>query len=189
MLIIYAHPNKLGHSGKILQEVISFLNKKNQEYKILDLYEMNYNPILSQAEHYTSGNKNVSDENKKIQELIKNNNQFIFIYPTWWNNMPAILKGFIDRVFVSGFAFRYEGKFPKKLLTGKALVFSTTGGPRIFSKFIVGDRALKVLKNDVLGFCGIKAKGYSIDGANQLNDKQLMKIGKTVGQGMSYFDN
>jgi len=39
-----------------------------------------------------------------------------------------------------------------------------------------------------LGFCGIKAKGYSIDGANQLNDKQLMKIKKAVKKGMNYFN-
>ena len=56
-------------------------------------------------------------------------------YLNWWNSTPAILKGFIDRVFVAGFAFKYEGKIPKGLLTGKkAAVIMSTGAPNLFYK-------------------------------------------------------
>jgi len=186
MLIIYSHPNKEGHSGEILNQTISLLDRRKQKYIIFDLYEMNYDPILHQNEHYTSGNDEISEENKRIQKLIKDSDKFVFIYPTWWNNMPAVLKGFVDRVFVSGFAFRFEGKILQKLLSGKAVVFSTTGGPRFFSKFFARDRALKLLIKDVLGFCGIKAKGFSIGSSNTLNDGQIAKIEKTVKQGLRY---
>jgi NAD(P)H dehydrogenase (quinone) len=189
MLIVYTHPNKIGHSGKILEEVISILNKKNTKYELLDLYEMKYDPILHSNEHYTSGNRDVDEVNKEIQEKIKNNDKFIFIYPTWWNNMPAILKGFIDKVFTAGFAFSFEGKMPIKLLKGKAIVFSTTGGPRIISMLFAGDRALKLLVKDTLRFCGIKAKGYSVGSSKEVNNKQILKINKTVNCGIKYLLN
>ncbi len=189
MLIIYSHPNKIGHSGKILKEVINVLDNRNEKYEIIDLYKMKYDPVLHQNEHYTSGNKDINQINKNIQKKIKNNNKFIFIYPTWWNNMPAILKGFVDKVFVSNFAFKYEGGIPKKLLKGRAVVFSTTGANRIFSKLISRDRALKVLAKDVLFFCGIKAKAYSIGSSTVLNDKQIAKIKKTVNKGLGYLLN
>lgn len=189
MLIIYAHPNKKGHCGFILKEVLKMLQKKNQDYKLLDLYEMNYDPVLQKEEHYTSGRRKVDRVNLETQDLIKANDKFIFIYPTWWNNMPAILKGFLDRVFVSYFAFKIEGKFPTKLLKGKAAVFSSTGGPRIFSKFFVKDRGLKTIVRDTLNFCGIKARGYSIGDSNKLTDKQKIKARKMVERGMRYLTN
>lgn len=186
MLIIYAHPNKSGHSGLILEEVIAVLNKKNHSYKILDLYEMNYNPVMHENEHYTSGGRDIAPENLEIQKLIKKNDKFVFIYPTWWNSMPAILKGFMDRVLVARFAFKFKGKFPVKLLSGKAAVFSTTGGPRVFSKFFVKDRGLKIIVKDTLRYCGIRAKGYSIGNSNKLTEKQRMKVRKMVERGMRY---
>lgn len=186
MLIIYAHPNKLGHSGVILKAVIALLESKNESYKVLDLYELKYDPVMQANEHYTSGHRDVASENIEIQNLIKENDKFVFIYPTWWNSMPAILKGFMDRVLVPHFAFKFEGKFPVKLLSGKATVFSTTGGPRVFSKFFVKDRGLKILVKDTLRYCGIKARGYSIGNSKELNDKQRMKVRKMVKRGMSY---
>lgn len=184
MLIVYAHPNKEGHAGKILREVVRYLEKKKINYKLLDLYDMNYDPVMYPHEHYTSGGKELAEVNQEMQKLFKEYDKFIFIYPTWWNNIPAILKGFIDKVFTGGYAFRFKGKFPIKLLKGKALVFTTTGGPWIYSKMI--NRSLKLITKDTLGFCGIKAKGYLVGDANKFNDKQKAKIEKLVPRAMRY---
>jgi NAD(P)H dehydrogenase (quinone) len=184
ILIIYAHPNKDGFCGEILKNVIK--NVKNCE--ILDLYAMNYNPILQNEEHFTSGHYEVSKENKKIQEKIKNCDKFIFIYPTWWQNMPAILKGFIDRIFTPKFAYKYEGNFPKGLLSGKALVFTTTGAPKIYSLLFKCNRSLKVLTKDTLSFCGIKSKGYVIGSANHIDEKRKEELSKLVKKSLKYLD-
>jgi len=129
MLIIYAHPNKKGHCGYILEQVKKRLDKKREKYKILDLYQMKYDPLLKDEEHYTSGSHKVSKNNKIIQKKIKKSKKLIFIYPTWWNNMPAILKGFVDRVFIPKFAFSYKGNFPIGLLKGLANVYINKEGP------------------------------------------------------------
>lgn len=186
MLIIYAHPNREGHCGFILSEVEQKLKGQEVEYEVLDLYEVNYDPVLKPEEHYTSGNRKVSDENKRIQEMIKKERRFIFIYPTWWNGAPAILKGFIDRVFTSGFAFIYEEMLPEKLLQGKAVVFTSIRSPRIIGRLYFKDSFVKFLTRDVLGFCGIKTKGFVIDRAYQLTEQQKKKISKKVFNGLWY---
>ena len=188
MLIIYSHPNQDGHAGHYLKTVEKFLQEKKVDYEVLDLYQMKYDPILHQNEHYTSGNKDVSQENQEIQQKIKAHNQFVFIYPTWWNNVPAILKGFLDRVFVSGFGFRFKKSgIPEKLLKGKkAVVFSSSGGPRIYSWLFARDRALKVVANDTLEFCGIKTKTFSVGKATRFTEAQKNKIEKIVPKGMRY---
>jgi len=188
MLIIYAHPNKDGHSGAILKEVERILGERKIEYEMMDLYTMNYDPVLYMNEHYTSGGRKVSQENKEIQKRIKREDKFIFIYPTWWNNMPAILKGFFDKVFVNGFAFKYINSIPRGLLKGKAVIFSTTGAPRLWAWLLARDRALKLITKDVLRFCGVKGKGYSIGRANKFNERQERKVKKMVNKGLKHLN-
>jgi NAD(P)H dehydrogenase (quinone) len=111
----------------------------------------------------------------------------IFIYPVWWQNMPAILKGFVDRIFVARFSFVYENALPKKLLKGRrAIVLTSSSGPRIYSYFFKGDRAIKVLTKDMLEFCGIKSKGFMIGIARDLNNKKKRKIEKMVSRGLKF---
>ena len=184
MLIIYAHPNKNGHCGYVLKTALEWLNSKNIKYQILDLCQMNFDPVLKPDEHYTSGNNNITPDNKKIQELIAAEQNFIFIYPTWWNNLPAILKGFIDRIFTPGFAFKYENGRPRPLLKGRAVVFTAAGAPWLLVKFLFKCRSIKTLTQGVLKFCGIKAKGFCIGNARKLNEEQKEIIKKIVQKGM-----
>jgi putative NADPH-quinone reductase len=101
--------------------------------------------------------------------------------------MPAILKGFIDRVLVAGFAFHYVGKMPKGLLQGrKAAVFTSSGAPRFFTRFFSGDRALKVMVRDTLGFCGIDSQGFSVGAASELTAKNKLAIAQAVRRGLAF---
>lgn len=188
MLIIYAHPNKDGHCGEILKNVIENLNNQKIPYQILDLYEMNYDPVLKNNELYTAGHYDVSEENKKIQKMIAAENRFIFIYPTWWNNMPAILKGFIDRVFTSNFGYKYVNNIPCGLLHGKALIFTSAGAPGFIYRLLLGQRSLKVLMKDSLKFCGIKSRGVLIGRALKLDERRKILIKKTVSKSLKYLN-
>lgn len=186
-LIIYAHPHKNGFCGKILSETITQLQDENAQFDVIDLYAINYDPVLKAEEHYTSGGYVVSEQNKKFQDMIMDAKNLIFIYPVWWQNMPAILKGFCDRVFTSRYAFRYEGKIPIGLLKGrKAAVIISTGAPRIITFFYTGDRAIKVLTKDLLQFCGIATRGFVVDNAHTMTHKRQQKIIQRVTQALRY---
>ncbi|HIH32597.1 TPA: NAD(P)H-dependent oxidoreductase [Candidatus Woesearchaeota archaeon] len=201
-LIIYAHPDSEGHCSTILSEVKKRLDEKKDEYEVIDLYKIKYDPVLTEEELYGVKQRKLTNINKQMQEKISKAERIILIYPVWWNSMPAILKGFFDRVFTSGFAFRYKPVIPSMirtkllmrwafvtkfdygipvpLLRGKeAIVFLTTGSPKI-AFFINGNRFKKVIKRDTLGFFGIKTKIYHIDNCRALNKYQIAKIKKNV---------
>ncbi|RJQ15572.1 flavodoxin family protein [Candidatus Woesearchaeota archaeon] len=185
-LIIYAHPDVKGHCSLILDEVLAYHKKKNITYELIDLYKINYDPVLHENELYSAGRRDVSEQTKEFQQKISDTNKLIFIYPIWWSSMPAILKGFFDKVFVSRFAFRYVHGIPVKMLTGKkAAVFMTSGTFSIFTWLIQGNRARNLVKRDILGFFGIRAKVYQIDNCIELPEKQANTIKRTVKRGLN----
>jgi NAD(P)H dehydrogenase (quinone) len=184
-LIIYAHPKTEGHCSTILKEVIEYLSTNKFEAALIDLYKINYDPVLHENELYTSGNKEVNKQNLEFQKRVKDADNLIFIYPVWWGSMPAILKGFFDKVFTNGFAFEFINNMPNKLLTGKkAVVFTTSGGPTFASKLLMGNRAANLIEKDILGFSGIKAKVFQIGNAMELDGKQREEIKGTVRKGL-----
>jgi len=183
-LIIYAHPKTPGHNPLVLEHVKTGLEKRNETYDVLDLYAMNYDPVLHEEE---LANKQISKENKEIQKKIRDAQKLIFIYPVWWGAMPAILKGFIDKTFTSGFAFKYVNHRPVGLLQGKkAIVLMTSGAPKIYSKYFLGNRYQKSVKHDILEYCGIKTKVFQTDNAIELDEKQKTKIEKNVKNGLQW---
>jgi len=190
ILIIYAHPNHEGLHAYFLKQVeisLEAQKSKNLTYEILDLYALNYNPILSKAELYTAGQREISDDTSLYQGKIKSADRLLFIYPTWWQNMPAILKGFLDRTFIGGFSHRYEGHLPIGLLKGKkAAVFTGSGQPRWFNFLIKRDRSIKVLTKDALNLAGIKARGFSIGGSSSLTDKKRATLEKKASKIIKY---
>jgi len=186
-LIIYANPDKTGYCGQYLKELEKKLKEKKQNYEIIDLYEDKFNPVLSLEEHYTSGHKKISKEILNYQKKITESNSLIFIYPNWWNSVPAILKGFFDRTLTPGFAYKYINKIPNQLLKNKkAIILSSTGAPKIYDFFIMKSRFIKTVKINTLNFCGIKTKSFVIYSANKLTDKHKQKIKKKVEKGIYY---
>ncbi len=188
MIIVYAHPDRKGHCGYILNQILEKTKTASGKEAplVIDLYSEEYSPLLTEDELYTHGNKSVSSRNKEIQEIFKKQRNFIFIYPTWWNNMPAILKGFTDRVFTPGFAYKFSNHIPKGLLEGKAVAITTTGSSGLLYKIFSGKRSLKVLTKDVLSFSGLSTKNIQIGNARSLNDKNKKNIEKAVEKTLSF---
>lgn len=131
----------------------TFLNSLNTaDAKVIRLKSLSFNYNYEE---------NGVDENDVIMSRheIASADHLVFIFPLWWGSFPALMKAFIDRVFSSGFAYRYvKGKqIPGKLLTGKtARIIITMDSPVWYYRFIKQARAEKQLKNDILSFCGIK---------------------------------
>ncbi len=180
-IVVYAHPGTDGFSSAMLERVKADLEERGIEHEIWDLYEMGYDSVLKKEEVYTAGNRKVSDENLKFQEKIGEASKLIFIYPVWWGGMPAILKGFIDRVFVPGFAFKYRKdkllKFiPDGLLKDKTVIcLVSSGGPWILYTLILNP-VMIINKFVIFGFCGARTKTFQIYGATKLTSQKKRKI-------------
>jgi len=156
ILVVLGHPSLNSLNRKIADSYFDGA-KKNFQVKKLYLPEIKFDPVLHE------GYNKVQDLEKdlvKAQELIKWANHLVFVYPIWWLNPPAILKGFIDRVFLPGFAFKYKEKspYPVRYLKGKsASVINTVGGPRILY-ILLGWLIKRPFTWGFLTFCGIKSK-------------------------------
>lgn len=180
ILMIYAHPNDKSYNASILETVKENLSSKH-ELRILDLYKEQFDPVLRfDATHRRRDLAN-DVAMKHYRDLLVWADQLIFIFPTWWSGMPAILKGFIERVFVAGFAYDNTPRGLKGRLAGKAWIITTHNTPRIFLPF--AQDYSKVLKFQILKPCGFKAvKVTQVTRVEYMSDHerkvQLQKIAK-----------
>lgn len=127
-LIIYAHPNENSLNHHLLNTVVETLQFRNEEVVVRDLYTIDFDPVLSLDDMQGQRMGKVLDDVKTEQEYISWAEQITFIYPIWWTGLPAIMKGYIDRVFSYGFAYRYDQGIQKGLLKSKKTVIINTHG-------------------------------------------------------------
>ncbi len=127
-LIVYAHPNSGSLNHFFKQTVLVSLQDSGEEVAIRDLNEINFNPVLSLEDMIGQRMGKVADDVQTEQDFITWADRLIFIYPIWWTGMPAIMKGYIDRVFSYGFAYRYDQGVQKGLLTGKKTIIINSHG-------------------------------------------------------------
>lgn len=118
-VIVYAHPNTESFNHAILETVKKELEEKGHEVRVRDLYELNFNPVLGASDFISFSQGNTPADIKEEQEHISWADSITFIYPVWWAGLPAILKGYVDRVFSHGFAYAYGENGIEKLLSGK----------------------------------------------------------------------
>ncbi len=130
-LILYAHPNPKSFNHAILETVQAELQRAGKDVSVRDLYALNFNPVLSANDLAGMMQGQLQPEVKAEQEFVGAADLIVVIYPLWWSGMPAILKGYIDRVFTEGFAYSIVGPDLNGLLLGKkVLLITTTGAPQ-----------------------------------------------------------
>lgn len=156
-LIILAHPNEDSFNKAICDEIKQHLEFKKHEVKVRDLYKLKFDPILKEDNYSNFYQTKLPKEIKEEQEYITWAENLVIIFPTWWNGMPAILKGYIDRVFTNGFAFRFtKGESEGLLKEKKAVVFQTTSQPEdIMKPNQLVSSMETVIDVGILDYCGL----------------------------------
>ncbi|UAY70343.1 NAD(P)H-dependent oxidoreductase [Bacillus paralicheniformis] len=155
--VIFAHPNPNSFNGAILNQVIKALEDGKHSYDVIDLYKDRFDPVLLFDEKKRRSDMKHDPETAEYRRIVKNADHLIFIYPLWWGGMPAIMKGFIDRVFAAGEAYTYQGKLPKGLLKARtASVYYTADAPSWYLRFWRRDADWVTVKDVMLKFCGVR---------------------------------
>lgn len=126
VLVVYSHPYPKSFNAAILGVVQDELGKKGVQFKVKDLYAMNWNPVLSGDELTPEGK--VPEDVVREQQNVKWADLLIFISPVWWYSVTAIMKGYIERVMSLGFAYEYTDQGSRGLMSGKQALFITTSG-------------------------------------------------------------
>lgn len=161
-LIIYAHPNPESLNNHFKTTLVNHLQQNSHDVVVRDLYQLNFNPVLSLADMAGQQKGQVADEVKLEQEFIDWADCITFIHPIWWTGLPAIMKGYIERVFSYGFAYRYDQGVQKGLLLGKQTVIINTHGKSHEEYNAIGmDKALSLTSDKgIYSYCGLDIKQH-----------------------------
>ena len=105
-LVVYCHPRDGSFTAAVRDTVLAQLAATGAEVRLIDLYSRAFDPILSASEH--EGYENCPENCAPVQQDVDDIrwcDTLIFVYPTWWYGLPAILKGWLDRVLLPDVAF------------------------------------------------------------------------------------
>lgn len=153
ILVIDGHPWKDSLCASLATSYVKSAKYAGADVRFLKPRELEFNPLLERAQDP------LEPAIKESQESLLWADHLVFIYPTWWTNMPALLKGWIDRVFLSGITYQYDGKspLPKQLLKGKtARLLITMDAPGFYNRWIQGQGQTHAMRKGTLMFCGVK---------------------------------
>lgn len=156
ILIINGHPDKLSFCAELAKNYYDGASKSGSKVDLLNLVELKFDINLNYGYRQRT---ELEPDLLNAQALIKAADHLVFVYPTWWSTYPALLKGFIDRVFLPKFAFSYRENSPlwDGLLKGKsARVIVTMDTPQWYYRLIFKSPGHNSIKKGILEFCGVK---------------------------------
>ncbi len=148
-VIVFNHPYERSFCNAILNSVSCGLKKGNHEVDVIHLDKEGFNPVMSTEDlKGFKENRAVDPKVLEYKRRIETADHLIFIFPIWWELMPAMTKGFIDKVIFPGVAYNYTEKgFMKKnflKLSGITLI-TTMNTPSFFYRIIFGNAIKKAV--------------------------------------------
>ncbi|GGE24711.1 NAD(P)H dehydrogenase (quinone) [Primorskyibacter flagellatus] len=190
-LVVYAHPREGSFTAAVRDGVLAKLDAAGAEVRLFDLYAEGFDPVLSAQEHtdYLE-----PDINRKALvphvDALEWCDTLIFIYPTWWYGLPAMLKGWLDRVLLPGVAFHMpqaEGETIGRGLThiNRLGVFTTCGASWWLTR-VIGAPGRRTLMRGVRLLCARRcrtafAAHYLMDSSSDASrEKHLRRVAKEM---------
>ena len=181
ILLVLAHPLEESFAASVAETVRNKLTANGHTVDMLDLYREGFDPRLTPSERarYFEPGYDPAEAEPYISRL-KQADGLVLVFPQWWFNFPAILKGFFDRVFAPGVAFENDpagGRIQPRLGNIRLFwVFTTTGSPWWVVNLYMGNPVRRLLKRGIAAFC---AKGldfklvnlYDMDRASEAKRK------------------
>ncbi len=168
-LIIMGHPDSESYCGALANYYASGVQQAGAPLRRIDLGALAFDPVLHK------GYKEVQPLEPGLQRAqadITWAQHLVFVYPLWWGSMPALLKGFLDRVFVPGFGFQFHGDESLMwdgLLKGRsARLIITSDGPPLILRLLYQSPGIHMMKGMTLEFCGVRPVRVSQIGSVKL---------------------
>jgi NAD(P)H dehydrogenase (quinone) len=152
-LVVVCHPKRQSFIQSIAKAYADALKSEGHTVVVRDLYRARFDPALGEAELDGRTPARIRREQHHIAEA----GAIALFFPVWWGYMPAMLKGYIDRVFAQGFAYEADADDMAPLLSGKkAMVFSSSGADMPYLRRSKQWHAMRLLLDDhFLALCGI----------------------------------
>lgn len=157
-LVVVCHPKRQSFTQAVARAYAKALETLGQEVVVRDLYRVGFDPLLSEGELMGVAKPSVPAAVRREQRRLLDAGAVAFFYPIWWGYMPAMLKGYIDRVFAAGVAYDLRAEEMVPRLKGKtALIFTSSGADMGYLRRSKQWSAMRTLEKDhLLDLCGIE---------------------------------
>lgn len=154
--IINGHPNKESFNVGVIEAYKQGARQAGAEVKEIVIADLNFNPNLQFG---YQKRMELEPDLIKAWEIIQWADHLVWVHPVWWGGLPAITKGFIDRLFLSGMAYKYRENsvwWDKLLKSKTGHIITTLDQPGWYYRLMYGRPSVNQLKKSTLEFCGVK---------------------------------
>ena len=182
VVVVLGHPSAISYCAAIFDSIVSALERQHK-VSAIRLAEENFITAMSSDERqaYETQSPLISDETRRYTDSLQQAGALIFVYPTWWSGLPAQLKGWLERVFVLGVAFRFNnnGKIRPNLNNVQHIIgVSTYGSPWRYVK-LVNDNGRRTLTRAIRASTGLRTRTmwhglYALDTCTAEQRKQFI---------------
>lgn len=169
-LVVYCHPYEGSFCHAILESLEAGAQKSGKQLDVIDLYKDNFNPVMSGRDLLGFVKHQAVDEQAiDYARRMKQADHLILVFPIWWELMPAMMKGFIDKVIFPGQTYEYTksglGMISSLPNLKSTTVITTMNTPKLMYKFVYGNAVKKALIKGTFkkgGFKNVKWKSFNM---------------------------
>jgi NAD(P)H dehydrogenase (quinone) len=186
ILVILALPQRASYGGALAQAYIDGARAGGADVRELCLGEITFDPCATTG---APPGPALEPDLRQAQEWIRWADHLVFVYPIWWGTIPALLKGFIERVFLPGFAvnFRKDSALWDKLLSGRsARLIVTLNTPGWIYRWMFSQPGHHTMKKTILQFCGVRPVRITevgpIKGSSEAKRSRWLEDVRRLGQ-------
>lgn len=174
---MYCHPNPTSLIGAAKERVLAALRAGGHELRFTDLYADGFEPAMTADERRRHREPGVDPSLQRYADDLAWAEALVLVYPTWWSGQPAMLKGWIDRVWVAGVAWRMADgdRTPTPLLRDiRRLVVVTTHGSSKLVNGLQGEAGKRTVTRSIRAMCSRRARTtwcamYGVDTSDEAN--------------------
>ena len=173
ILIINGHPDQESFNYGLSEAYIKGAKESNAIIKEIKIRELEFNPNLQFGYRKRT---ELEPDLIDAQEKLKWADHIVWVYPVWWGSVPAIMKGFLDRVLLPGYAFnKREGSvWWDKYFTGKTShLICTMDQPTWYYKWVYGNPSHNAMKKLTMNFIGVKSVKITAIGPIRLSKDEF----------------
>jgi putative NADPH-quinone reductase len=163
--VIHCHPLVESYGHALFTTIVTVLRERGHAVTATDLYRERFDPVMTASERQSYYQPSYDDAAvANYSALLRGSEGVVLCYPHWWFAMPALLKGYFDRVWAPGIAFEHDlaGGRIKPLLTHVKVfgVVTTYGSPWWLTRLVAGDPGRKVVMRALKPMCGPAVRSF-----------------------------
>ena len=157
VLVVLSHPEPKSFSRAVADAYCEGVEAAGHTWELADLYREGFDPVMSERDMQQFQGVPMPRDVQAEQARVERSEAICLVFPTWWYGMPAMMKGWLDRVWSAGWAYAWQHDPENSLLKPRPMTFlmPTGASQRLLERYGIEDRFDHIQRYGVLGYCGV----------------------------------